>query len=44
MVRYRDFFLDIFEDVAALPVGHVAAGLPGNIKKGNNKHQRARVI
>lgn len=44
MVRHRDSFLAILEGVAAFPVGSVVAGPPSNVKKGNNKHPKARVI
>lgn len=44
MVRHRDSFLAVLESVAALPVGSVAAGIPSDVMKGNNNHQKARVI
>lgn len=44
MARHRDSFLAILESVAALPVGSVAVGLPSNDMKGNNNHQKAKVI
>lgn len=44
MLRHRDSFLAILESVAALPVGSVTAGLPSNVMKGNNNHQKAKVI